>query len=131
MNGTLFSFTTTGFVDSDEGRAMRPNDNIGGDALAQWLAGTLQETGITVSEPWFEDHGSVFSISDGGRTYVCACSIEEDGSDPREGHVVLELKQSFMDRLRGRSVFSATDAVARALEQALAQSAEITGLEKG
>ncbi len=131
MNGTVFSFSTSGFVDTDEGRAMRPNENVGGDALAQWLSGVLKETGFTVTEPWFEDHGSVFTVTDDGRTYLCACSIEEDGSDPREGHVALELKQGFLERLRGRNVFEASDAVAVAIQKALDHSPAITGIERG
>ena len=63
MNGTVFSFSTSGFVDTDESRAMRPNENVGGDALAQWLSDALKTVGFTVTEPWFEDHGSVFTVT--------------------------------------------------------------------
>ncbi len=130
MNGTVFSFTTSGFVDTDDAQTMRPNENVGGDALAQWLSGVLKEAGFKVTETWLEDHGSVFTVTNDGRTYLCACSIEEDGSDPREGHVALELKQGFLDRLRGRNIFDATDALAAAIHKALDHSPAITGLER-
>lgn len=131
MNGTVFSFSTSGFADTQEARALRPNDNVGGDALAQWMSGVLQGAGFTVTEPWFEDHGAVFTVTNDGRTYLCACSIEEDGGDPREGHIALELRQGFLERLRGRNVFEASDPVATAIHRALDQSPAIIGLERG
>ncbi len=130
MNGAHFSFNSSGFVDADDSRALRVNEAIGGHALSLWLGTALGRDGLTVSDPWVEDHGWEFDIRDDERVYLCTCSIEEDGAHWREGHVTLTLTQSLFDRLRGRNAFDGSDKVARAVADALGASCEIIDLER-
>jgi hypothetical protein len=130
MNGAHFSFTTTAFVDSAEAVAERVNAEIGGHALATWLAGALREAGIQAGEPWVEDHGWDFDIRDGTRLYLCACAIEEDGAASREGHVSVDLHRSMADRLLGRNTLAPDDRVVGRVREILGSAPGIARLAK-
>ncbi len=130
MDGIHFSFVTTAFHDDDDARAERVNETVGGHALAVWLAGRLKAAGRAVSDPWGEDHGYAFDIRDGGRVYLCTCSIEDDEATEREAHVLVTLHRSLWDRLSGRNALGVDDALAGAVETLLASSSEIAKLSR-
>ena len=73
-----FEFETAGFLDSARDRAERVNEHIGSMSLARWLSAALRARGYETSEPWGEDHGCDFSLTQGGKTYICACYSDDD-----------------------------------------------------
>jgi hypothetical protein len=89
MQSVILWFPTEEFVDSDEDRADRINENIGGAALAKWLSGEMRGADTAVTEPWAEDHGWDFELKLGSTTYMIVCTIED--LDPREACVQVHL----------------------------------------
>ena len=127
-----FEFQTTGFLDSAEERAERANEHIGSMALARWLADALRARGIETSEPWNEDHGCDFSITEGGKTYLCVCATDEEeqpsAAAPRRAAVTVDQTRGLMDRLFGRNSASNNNAIAATVADVLGHHAEITHL---
>ncbi len=120
MDHSHFCLSVDGFEDDASSRAERINEEIGGNALAVWLAEALKARGIVAGTPWVEDHGWALDISRDGRVYLCTCSIDEGEAGPREAHVSIDLRRSLSDKLLGRNRMTADDAVATAVRDILA-----------
>lgn len=130
MNGMHFSLRVHGgFEDDGASRALRVNAAIGGHALATWLSKCLRDQGLHASEPWVEDHGWDFDMTDGGRLYLCACVIEDAPPGEQEAFVTVDLSRSFTDRVFGRNKFLPEDAVAAAIRACLAQEKRLSLIE--
>ncbi len=127
MSGPHYVFETSSFADDTATLAQNVN-GIAGHALATWLASRLSAAGFDASAVWAEDHGWDFSVSHQGARYLCACSIEDDGTSPREAHVALEKMRSMADKLMGRNKYDPADPVAAEIGQALAASPDVAGL---
>ena len=119
MDHSHFCLSVDGFDDDAASRAERVNEEIGGHALAVWLAEALKSRGIATGTPWVEDHGWAFDISCDDRVYLCTCSIDEGEPGPREAHVSIDLRRSLTDRLFGRNHMTTDDAVAAATRDVL------------
>jgi hypothetical protein len=78
MPSAVLWFATDMFVDSDEQRGQRVNEDIGGAALAKWLSSELQAKGLRASAPWPEDHGWEFDVREGSDTYLLVATIEDE-----------------------------------------------------
>lgn len=136
MSGGIaqFEFQTTGFIDSAEERAERVNEHIGSLSLARWLSASLRARGIEASEPWVEDHGSDFSIADGGKTYLCVCFSDDEAAGevaaPRLAGVSLDQARSLTDRLFGRNRASKDDAIGIIIQELLRAHPEIAQLTR-
>jgi hypothetical protein len=91
MRSAIIWFPTDEFVDSDDERNERINEDIGGAALAKWLSSALRGAGLTAVEPWPEDHGWDFEANVGGATYLLVCTIEDRANDAREACVQVHL----------------------------------------
>lgn len=125
MDFSHFCLAVDDFEDDPAARAERINEEIGGHALAAWLAGALRTQGIKTGAPWVEDHGWAFDISNEGRVYLCTCSIDESEPGPREAHVSIDLKRSVSDKLFGRNRMTADDAICRAVRDTLANDSRL------
>lgn len=93
-----FEIHTTGFIDSDEERHERINEDVGAMSLAIWLVQQLRARGYETSDPWPEDHGSDFSIGNDDKTYVVACNVpsDPDSISARWGTVLIAQDFSFL-----------------------------------
>lgn len=130
MNALHFTFMTAAFHDGAEARTERVNESVGGQALAVGLSGRLKDVDHTASTPWVEDHGCAFDIRDGQRLYLCTGSIEDDDATQREAHVLLTLSRSLWDRVSGRNILAAQDAVAGAIGAVLASNGDVAELSR-
>lgn len=127
MTDRQLVFQTAAFVDSAD--VLEQNVNgIAGHSLARWLVGALRKRGLDASEVWAEDHGWDFSVVHGGAKYLCACAISEDEPPAREGQVIVHKSRTMMERLTGKGKMAPDDAVGAAIQDALAGSADVTGL---
>lgn len=124
-----FTFQTTAFEDAPEVRAQNVN-GIRGRELAAWLSAQLKSRGSGASEPWAEDHGWDFSVTQAGVTYLVACSIADEEPGTPEGHVAVAKSRSLTDKLLGRNAFAADDAVVAAIEAVLSGSQDVAKLER-
>lgn len=101
-----FEIHTTGFHDTEAQRQERVNSEAGAMSLAIWLATELEHHGYKASEPWAEDHGSDFSVSKTGKTYLIVCNAPEDpglaAGEPRWGTITVALHRSMFSRLLRR-----------------------------
>lgn len=91
MPSTVLWFATEEFVDSDEQREQRVNEDIGGAALAVWLSSELQAKGLKASAPWPEDHGWDFSVQSTQGAYAIVCTIEDGADKERQACVQIHL----------------------------------------
>jgi hypothetical protein len=91
MPSTIVWFATDAFVDSEDEREERINDNLGGAALSKWLSGALRASGHAGSEPWAEDHGWDFTIKGSAGTYMIVCTIDDMLEPHREACVQVHL----------------------------------------
>lgn len=136
MSGSIaqFEFETAGFLDSARDRAERVNEHIGSMSLARWLSAALRARGYETSEPWGEDHGCDFSLTQGGKTYICACYSDDDEdaapAAPRRAGVTVDQTRGLMDRLLGRNRASNNDPVAEAVAEILGQHADVSQLRR-
>lgn len=136
MSGGIahYEFQTTGFIDSAQERAERVNEHIGSLSLARWLSASLRARGIEVSDPWGEDHGSDFSITDSGKTYLCVCFSDDEAlgetAAPRLAGVSLDQARSLTDRLFRRNRASKDDTIGIIIQDLLRAHPEITQLTR-
>lgn len=134
MSGSIaqFEFETAGFLDSAAERAERVNQHIGSMSLARWLSAALRARGLETSEPWGEDHGCDFCITQGGKTYICVCfSDDEEDCDrtaPRRAGVSIDETRRLMDRLLGRNQAATNAAIATAVADLLGHHPEVSRL---
>lgn len=98
MPATVLWFDTEEFVDSQAERDERINENIGGAALAKWLASSLRGVGMEVVDPWAEDHGWDFNVAEAVANYTIVCTIEDETGDPRSACVQVHKAGSFWRR---------------------------------
>ncbi len=107
MPSTVLWFATEEFVDSDEDREHRVNEDIGGAALAKWLSAELQAKGLRASAPWPEDHGWDFDVKADQGAYSIVCTIEDGADDERQACVQIHLGKP------GRAALDPADPVLR------------------
>lgn len=107
MPSTVLWFATEDFVDSDEEREQRVNEDIGGAALAKWLSTELQAKGLRASAPWPEDHGWDFSVESTQGAYAIVCTIEDGADEERQACVQIHLGKP------GRAALQSADPVLR------------------
>jgi hypothetical protein len=110
------------------------NDLIGGDELAVWLSGALNEEGFSAVDPWPEDHGWDFAVRHNDDVYliVCSCDFEDFVTPATEFIVQVGKQRSLMDRLLGRRKLApSADPVVGAVRSALSSQADMSLLEQG
>jgi hypothetical protein len=107
MPSAVLWFATDMFVDSDEQRGQRVNEDIGGAALAKWLSSELQAKGLRASAPWPEDHGWEFDVREGSDTYLLVATIEDEQDGDREACIQIHKGKP------GRTALDPTDPVLR------------------
>lgn len=120
MGNWMYEFETSGFRDDERMAAGRVNEDIGGFALAVWLAGELQARGVDASAPWYEDHGADLELSHDGRLYSCVVCVDEDGAAIRSARVAVGQERTLMDKLWGRNKPENGDKIGEIVRGALA-----------
>jgi len=128
----VFWFDTSEFRDDAAARTRRINDNLGGFALATWLSDALGEGGVSVTEPWEEDHGCDFYIEFEGKTFLCACCLEDDyeGARDRAGYVCFRRTKKLREFF-ARDDKSAEKKLSALLAEILAKRPELRNLKLG